>query len=477
MRLGQTSLLYTVSRFASSALGFVATVYFARELGEAVLGQFALILALVSWIGVASQVGLSESITKRISEGEEPERYYGAGLLFAGVVTAVTVGGVVLFSESINSYVGTAAVLFVVPLLTLNTFNTIINGALHGRRLVHIGSILQVSGQVVQSALQIALVIVGWGLTGMVFGYAASSLLTALTAFLIMDLRPQMPQKEQFYSIFEFAKFSWLGNLSQRFYGTLDVTVLGLFVASGQVGIYSVVWSVITFLTIFGNGIQTTLFPEMSKESSEGNTEAVVGLTEDALMYSGLILIPGFVGAIVVGDRLLRIYGPSFTAGTEVLGTLILAALVWTFNKQLVNAFNAIDRPDLAFRSNGVFVVSNTVLNVGLIYQFGINGAAAATLVSSCIALLVSTNYMRRQFDVVPPYKEVTRQAVAALLMGGMVYGSRIALNNYFGYRNFMFVTLLICIGAGTYFSIMFGISSRFRRTIRQNLPRNPIIE
>ncbi|WP_440989460.1 flippase [Haloarchaeobius baliensis] len=475
MRLGQTSLLYTVSRFAASAFGFVATVYFARELGETVLGQFALILALVSWVGVASQVGLSESITKRISEGEEPERYYGAGLLFAGGVTAVAAAGVVLFSGPVNDYVGTAAVLFVVPLLALNTFKAILNGVLHGRRLVHVESVLQVGGQAVQSAIQIALVVIGWGLGGMVVGYAASSLLTGVVAVFVMDLRPRLPRREHFASLFEFAKFSWLGNLSQRFYGNLDVTVLGLFVASGQVGIYSVVWSVVMFLTIFGNGIQTTLFPEMSKQSSEGNTAAVVGLTEDALMYSGLILIPGFVGATVIGDRLLRIYGPSFTTGTRVFSILVLAAMVWTFNKQLVNAFNAIDRPDLAFRSNGVFVVSNTVLNLGLIYEFGIVGAAVATLLSSCIALLASARYSRARFDIDPPYGEIGRQVLAALLMGGVVVGSRTALVGYVGHRNLVFVGLLVGIGAGVYFLVLFAISRHFRTTVHRNLPSNPI--
>jgi O-antigen/teichoic acid export membrane protein len=202
MRIGQTSLVYSASRFASSALGFVATVYFARELGETVLGQFALILALVSWIGVVAQVGLSESITKRISEGEEPDEYFGAGLLFAAGVTVIAAASVVLFGESVDAYVGTAAVAFVLPLLTLKTFMTIVNAALHGRRLVHFESLLQIGGQTVRSGVQIGLVVVGWGLGGMVVGYAIASLLTGLLALFVIDLRPALPRREHFISLF-----------------------------------------------------------------------------------------------------------------------------------------------------------------------------------------------------------------------------------------------------------------------------------
>lgn len=476
MRLGQTSLVYTASRLGGSVLGFVATVYFARELGEAVLGQFALILALVSWIGVASQVGLSESITKRISEGEESGAYFGAGLLFAGGVTIVTTVGIVVFSRYVNAYVGTAAaVVFTIPLLALRTFKSILNSVLHGRQLVHVESLLQIGSRTVRSALQIALVVIGWGLGGMVAGYAIASLLTGIVAIHVIDVRPSIPRREHFVSLFEFAKFSWLGNLSQRFYANLDLAVLGIFVSPGLVGIYSVVWSIVTFLTIFGNGIQTTFFPEMSKQSAEGNSAAVVNLTEDALMYSGLILIPGFVGTTLIGNRLLRVYGESFTAGTQVFSLLVLAAITWTFNKQLVNAFNAIDRPDLAFRSNAVFVCANVVLNFVLIYQFNILGAAVATLASSGIALLTSVRYARAQFQIMPPYGEIARQCVAATIMGGVVLGARFTFEGL-GLRNILFVLLLAGIGAGSYFSILIIISSRFRTALYQNLPINPTI-
>ncbi|MFD1646113.1 flippase [Haloarchaeobius litoreus] len=475
MRIGQTSIIYSVSRFAGSALGFVATVYFARVLGDAVLGQFALILALVMWVGIASQVGLSESITKRISEGSESEKYFGAGLVFAGGVTVVATLVILLFGDTVDSYVGTSAVLFVIPLLALITFKSILNAALHGRRLVHLESLLQIGGQAVKSAVQIALVAVGWGIGGMVTGYAVSSLLTGIVALWVIDIRPAAPRREHFVSLFKFAKYSWLGNLSQRFYGNLDVTVLGVFVASGLVGVYSVVWSIVVFLTIFGNGIQTTIFPEMSKQSTDGNREAVVGLTEDALMYSGLVLIPGFVGAIIVGDRVLRIYGPTFTRGTEVFAILVMAAIIWTFNKQLVNAFNAIDRPDIAFRSNSVFVVANTILNVVLIYQFDIVGAAVATMLSSGIALLMSARYARSWFDIDPPLGEIARQCLSALLMGGVVLGARTVLSSYFSGYNLVFVVVLVSIGAGVYFAVLTAISRDFRTTLSRNLPSNTI--
>lgn len=471
MKLGQTSVLYTAARFISSVTGFVATVFFARELGDTVLGQYALVFAVVTWFGLFSKVGLSKAITKRISEGEEENRYFGAGLLIAGTLVLVGTLAVVLLSEQVDAYVGTSATLFVVLLLAVSVVKTPLSATLNGRHLVHVNSIIQIVGGFATPAAQIGLVVVGWHLGGMVFGYLFGSILTGVLALYVLDVRPALPRKRHFRSLFDFAKYSWLGNISDKFYGTLDITVLGFFVASGLVGVYSVVWSLVTFLAIFGNGIQTTLFPELSKLSSEGRSGEVERLTRHALGFSGVILIPALIGGVLVAEDLLRIYGPSFVRGRQVLGILVLAALVRTYNKQLLNALNAIDRPDLAFRSNLVFVGVNAVLNVGLIYEFGIVGAATATALSAGIGLVLSARYTRRELDVVPPVGEVTKQWLAALLMGGVVWTAEGML----GSRTIaglpeLTAVVLVGIGAPVYFALLLGISTQFRTTVFDNL-------
>lgn len=471
MKLGQTSVLYTAARFISSVTGFFATVYFARVLGDSVLGQYALIFAVVGWFGVVANAGLIKAITKRISEDEEVSQYFGAGLAIAGILVIGGSLAVVLLGRYVNDYVGTSATLFVVLLLVVNLGKVPINATLNGKHLVHVNSVLSIVGGIATPVAQLSLVLIGWHLAGMIIGYAFGSILTGGLALYVLDVRPAIPSKRHFRSLFDFAKFSWLGNLSDKFYGTLDITVLGVFVASGLVGVYSVVWSLVTFVSIFGEGIRTTLFPELSKLSSEGRSEEVSDLTEQAIAFSGIFLIPGLVGGVLVSDDLLRIYGPSFVRGEQVLGILIVAAIVRTYNQQLLNALNAIDRPDLAFRSNLVFVVVNTCLNVGLIYLYGIVGAALATTLSISIGFLVSIWYTNRTLNVTPPFGEISKQWIAALSMGGTVF----AMDAKFGSLVFsgipeFTVIGIVGVGACVYFLILLGISPRFRSVVSRNL-------
>ncbi|OIB56010.1 polysaccharide biosynthesis C-terminal domain-containing protein [Natrialba sp. SSL1] len=472
MRLGQTSIIYFVSKFLGASLGFLATVYFARVLGEDILGQYALVITLVTWFAIGGQVGFSGAITKRISEGEEAEEFVGAGLIVMGAMMTAVAVLVVVFREQVNAYVGVPVAEFVVLILFVTLYKELINASLKGTHLVHVYAVLSSGKQITRAIVQVALVVIGFELAGMLWGYAIAYIMTATIGIWILGLRPALPRKEHVVSLFKYAKFAWLGKMRSKTFDTVDIAVLGFFVTQGLIGIYSVVWSLSKFLDIFGDAISSTLFPEMSKVSAEKDSSAVAGLTRDALSYAGLILIPGLVGALVIGDRLLLVYGEPFVAGTEVLTVLIVALLVYTYNKQLLNTLNAIDRPDLAFRANGVFIATNVILNVVLIWQLGWVGAAIATALSAAVGLVVAYYYVRSNVPITVPLSEISRQWAAAVGMGLIVYGTRqLGEAHWLAEYNTVFVGILVTIGAVVYFGALFGISSSFRTTVTNNLP------
>lgn len=476
MRLGQTSAVFFASKFLGSIVGFFATIVLARLLGEAVLGQYATVLALVTWLSLVGRVGLSESITKRLSEDENIDEYAGAGLLSIGGVMVVMALLVLVFRGWVNDYVGAPVAVLIVFILLVAVLNTYASSALQGRHRVHISSVLTTFSQFIRSLGQIALLLAGFGLQALLLVYGLSRLLPGLLALRYIDARPTLPSREHFESLFDFAKFSWLGNVQSRVFNTLDLLLLKFFVASGFVGIYSAAWSIGLVLDIFGNAIQSTLFPEMSKVSNQDGLDSVSNLVEDALAFTGLLLIPGFVGGAVVGDRLLRIYGEGFAIGVEILTILLFALLVYTYTKQFLNTLNAVDRPDLAFKTNAVFILANVVLNLLLIPLYGWVGAAVATLLSGLIGIVVSGLYVNRLLDISVPVDDIARQWLAATGMGAIVYGVRAATEGTSLTRyNAPYVLGLVSVGAAVYLGTLLVISGRFRRTVFANLPTDRV--
>lgn len=170
----------------------------------------------------------------------------------------------------------------------------------------------------------------------------------------------------------------------------------------------------------------------------------------------------------------MRVYVDGFAIGAQVLTIQIVGILAYSYNKQLLNTLNGIERPDLSFRANAVFIGSNLVLNVALVYAIGLVGAAIATATSAGIGLVVGFHYNRSQVAFAVPADEIARQWIAALLMSGVVYTARHLGEATLGWvddLNAVFVVALVGLGAAVYFAILFAISAEFRTTVANNLP------
>ncbi|QLK26777.1 polysaccharide biosynthesis C-terminal domain-containing protein [Natrinema zhouii] len=472
MKIGQTSLVYYGTTVAATVIGFLSTVYFARVLGAERYGVYTLAIAVVLWLKIGGQFGITTAVTKRLSEGDERGAFVVAGAVMLAVPIAALSAAILLFREQLNAYVGVQAASLIVLLFFASLFFEFAIAVLNGYRLVHVSGFVSLGRKLGQALLQVGLVAVGYGLIGMFVGYAVAGLCAGAITFVLFSVNYGIPRRRHFVSVFDFAKFSWLGSLRARSFSNADILVLGAFVPSGLIGIYSVAWSIAKLLDIFGSSIKATLFPEMSKLSAEDETGTIADLVNVSIAYTGLFLIPGLCGSVLLGDRILGIYGDEFAAGATVMWILVAAVLIYSYQRQLVNALNAIDRPDLSFRTNIAFVASNIVLNVVLISLYGWTGAAVATALSAVIGFALAAHYLNAELPLTIPGREIAYQWLSAGVMSAVVYaGTRLETSRGPLLNEYVSLAVLVAVGAGVYFLCLFVQSSRFRSTVRRNVP------
>ena len=477
MKLGQTSFVHFVSNFVSSVLGFVATVYIARILGPEPFGIYQVAIGLVSWLAIFGKVGLTGAISKRVSEGNEPSEYAVAGAIIITALFVVIAVGSVLFRDQIAQYVEYPAAGYIIVILLVILVYGLVSSLLVGLKLVHVSGLLspiKIGGRALS---QIGLIVVGTSTAALFIGHIFGFVVVIVVGgyYVLRDLPSlSVPQRRHFEGLFDFAKFSWLGNLQSRMFNYTDVLVLGYFASSGLIGVYVAAWNVGQFLILFSGTLKSTLFPEMSSMSANQDPQAVSRIVEQSLTFGGLFLIPGFFGGILLGERILRIYGPEFPQGATILSILIVANVFMGYQNQLLNILNAIDRPDLAFRVNIVFVLANVSLNIVLIYLYGWVGAAVATATSVALSLVMAYRHVDTIIDFDLPVGEIARQWAAGCVMAGVVYGGLKAEETYrLVDSNFAIVVILVIVGASVYFTILLGISREFRETANRNVPIN----
>lgn len=478
MRIGQTSFVVFVSKLLSSVLGFAATLYFARFLGAEVLGYFSLALVVAKWLRLGGEVGVASAVTKRISEGEDQDAYFTAGLLVIGGLAALCSIGLFVFRGTVDGFVGAGVTELVILLVVVGLFGSLVGSALQGHQMVHVSGLLSPIRIGGRSLVQIGLVFAGFNLTGMLLGYAVGDIVVAAVGLSVLSIGIARPRREHFRKLFEFAKYSWLGSLRGRSFNDVDILVLGALVAPGLVGVYSVAWSLTSFIGVFGSSIRTTAFPELSKADSEGDEALFEAVVTDTLAFSGLVAIPGLFGGILLADRVMRLYGEAFGRGATVLGLLILAMLLYDYQNQLLNALNGLNRPDLSFRVNAGFILVNLGLNIVLVLAIGFEGAAVATVLAAGFGTVLAFVYLRRILSFAIPIGELLRQTAAALIMSVIVTAGRSVVEiSPIASNNAAVVTTLVTVGAGTYFIVLLAISRRFQMAIAENAPvRIPFI-
>lgn len=466
MRIGQSSFVAFLAEVLSSIIGFVATIYIARKLGDSGLGIYFLVIAVVIWLKILGGVGIQSALKKRLSEPDENEPYLSASLLLQAGLLVVILGVLYVWRAEISSYlrgtsVWTVAVLFLAAL----TF-AFVRTALEGEDKVHIATWLFPLDRFVRSGIQIVALLAGFGLAGLFFGYAAGALVAALFGMYYLEVRLGKPTRYHLRSIGSYAQYSWLTNVSNRAFAAMDTIVLGIFVSSGLIGVYEASWNLASILALFSVSIRRAVFPTMSHTSAEGNLEEAADLLTDALSFSGMLLIPGLVGGVLVGDLVLGVYGPAFLKGQIVLVILLAARIAYAYEDQFVNALNAVDRPEVAFRIDLLFIVTNVSLNLVLVWEFGWIGAAVGTFASAFIALAVGYYSVAAVLPLRLPTRDLGLQVLAALVMGAVVGSGRLLLPDLI-----LVGVLLVGIGGVVYFACLYAISGRFREVTRRNLP------
>jgi O-antigen/teichoic acid export membrane protein len=467
MKYGRTSMIDFLSKIVMSFSGFVATIVLTRTLGQEGYGAYVVVLSVLAWVAVAGNLGLSPAIKKRVSEADDGN-YVVSGAIVQLILYSTVVACLWVSRPYLNAYIEIDATAILILLLTVKLGTDFIQSVLDGQRLVHISSLLAPIEWTSRSVVQIALVLSGLGVVGAFAGYVVGALVAVVIGVYFASFDPSLPSRRDFDRLRSYAQFSWLASVKGRTFLSMDTLVLAVYVSNSVIAVYEIAWNLASLFAIFGSSVSRTLFPEMSRLSSaEGASDEIARLFRVSLAYSGLFIIPGLVGAAIVGDVVLTIYGSGFQAGYYILLILTFARLLYGYQGQFLNVLDGVNRPDLTFRINGMFVAVNLVLNILLTWQYGWYGAAAATTASAALGLVLGYYYTSRIIDVVVPIDVVGKQLFAAGVMAILVYGGRLLVGD-----SLPVIFVLVSGGAGIYFILLLAISREFRKTITRNIPK-----
>jgi O-antigen/teichoic acid export membrane protein len=463
MRLGRTTFLHFASQVLVSVAGFAATFAIAHLGGAELLGTYAVAVAIVFWFNVPT-MAIGDALTKRLSEGGDGASLLATAVALNGAVAVVLGVALAIGAPIVEPFLNAPRdepVAELVALLVVGNVGLLtVVSALNGEKKVAASGGIKAVERIVRSGIHIGAVVAGFGVAALVAGHAVASVVAVVVGAIVVRTHLGRPSVADARSLLRYARYSWLGKLKTRAFAWMDTIVLAFFVAPALIGIYEVAWNLASLFALVAVSVQSTLFPELSELGVEDDYERIHHYLEEGLVFTGVFIIPGLFGALAIGRRVLAIYSQEFTQGVEVLAVLVVARMLAAYGEQFLNAANAVDRPDVAFRINLVFVVANLVLNVSLVWLFGWLGAAVATALSA--GMMLTLSYLALGSLIGYPSLPLRELAVQVLAAGAMA----VAIEGLKPLAPVSTATTVLLVGAGVaiYVLLLLGGSPLVRR-------------
>mgnify|MGYP002762777131 FL=1 len=215
MRADKTAILYFGSQVGRTLAGFIGTLYIARVLGSGTFGTYVLAIAVVTWLHIPSNA-IGAAMTKRVSEGGSRSVFLGAGFVTIGALTLGIGGLLMLFGPTVESYIEIDNIKLVLALFVSQALFIFITTGLDGQKQVAQSGVMRMVEQVLRTAFQISLIMVGYDVAGLFIGHVGALLATTLVGLRLFNVGLAVPSREHFYRLIEYARYSWLSRIQSR---------------------------------------------------------------------------------------------------------------------------------------------------------------------------------------------------------------------------------------------------------------------
>jgi O-antigen/teichoic acid export membrane protein len=259
-----------------------------------------------------------------------------------------------------------------------------------------------------KTAVSVALVLLGLGITGAVVGYIGGYIVAGIVAGLIFvkmvkakGKDPDGSYRQTFKTLATYGLPLYISALISGFLPLLSQVVLAFFVSSTDVGNYRAATNFISLIAVVPLSITTALLPGFSRLDSS-TSHRIRLFFKRANKYTCMLIMPITVLLLLFARQIVQIvYGSTYeTAWLFLSLSCIVYFLVAIGYLGLTSLFNGLDdtRTTLKMTATNIFVF--LILAPILVARYDVPGVIMSSLASNTIATLYGGYVARKKFHV-----------------------------------------------------------------------------
>lgn len=201
--------------------------------------------------------------------------------------------------------------------------------------------------------------------------------------------------------ILNYGKYAMGTSVNAQLSSTIDQMMLGGLLSPAAAGKFNIALRISNLANIPSNAMATIVFPQGSKRAETGGNEALKYLYEKSVGSILAILVPALLFIYIFADPLIHfIASEKYVDAIPLLKITLFYSLFIPFSRQTGTILESVGKTKLNFYLVLFTGIFNILLNFTFISQWGVLGAAYATLVTNSIFFGVSQYFNWKLFNI-----------------------------------------------------------------------------
>jgi O-antigen/teichoic acid export membrane protein len=378
----------------SGVAGFVALIWFARELGADAMGGFAQILVALDLVLAVFAFGFNQALIRH--PADRALRDTAMVAVTAQLIAVGLVGTVLWWASGAQPEAGRLAVVLLMA-RGLGLYTTLLYAPLEAVLRYRPLAIARFVTTMVGLGVGVALILGGHGVAALAMRELCAAALLLGWTLLIVPERPGLRiERPALVTLWAYTRPLWQLNALERIAHRIDYAVVGTLLGREALGVYYTLRGAIDGLLGFALvPIQTVLFSHYCRLESR---RPVIGLVRRVAWpaLAATLAIAAAVAVLHLEPLVGRAFGEAFSPGGAMLPGLVayFAAVVW-FEHAKVLAMAELRHANMVYARLTQVAVAATA-GPTLVWAIGLHGAGLATACGALALAVLGTLFLFR---------------------------------------------------------------------------------
>lgn len=389
-------------------VGLAVLPFNVAHLGQAAYGLWMLTASITAYFSVLD-LGYSGAIVKFVAKYRAKRDvealneilsttfflflFFGAAAYAAAIGIAFALEGLFHLSPA-DAHVGRIVLLATSVNVAGGMAFSVFGGVINGFQRYDLNNIVGAASSVVAAAVNVAVLLAGYGLVELVIATSIVRVLTlwvyranAYGVFPEMRLQLRLFSRARLREVTTFSIYMALIDWANKLNYSVDALVIGAFLNTSAVAVWSIGQRLAETTQRLTNQLNDVLFPAIVDHDTGHRLPQMQNIFMIGTRLSVAMVVPIAGTLMLMAGPLVNAWvGPRFAGSVIVVQLLAFTVMVRIANATSMTLLKAAGRHQLVAYTNLGTSLVNLTLSVLLVRRFGLSGVAIGTLIPVCLS-------------------------------------------------------------------------------------------